>query len=488
MLAGPLVWYTLHGSGVRIFPFLHDNSNDSCSSDLDGQRPLLSRRRGRQSARRALAGRVRPMAADLFRSDLSARPRAGHGVSASWARKRATASPSSARIAGSGPSPTLPRWPSARPTCPSIPRSPASRSRSWCATPAAASPSSPRASSSTSSHSVRGQTQLERIVMMDSPAPEGAIAFSALLDDADARGAERDPVFDALAHSVEPARSGHADLHLRHHRRAQGRCPHPRQHRRQPELRRPSISTSTPPTPASPFCPSRTSPPAPSITSCTTHGAQVAYCSQFDKLPQAMREIRPTVIVGVPRVFEKIRQEVERRAAQSPIKKRLLAWAIRLGSQLCRYRLRRPQALLAAVEAGQQAGLFQGSRGLRRPRAHLRLRRRAAGHRHRALVRLGRHRALGGIRPHRNLAGHRPQHAHPSPHGRGRHAPEQCRAEARRGRRAAGSRPSVFAGYWQKPAATAECFRQPGMVPHRRHRPHRRRRIPLTSPTARRNC
>ena len=34
-------------------------------------------------------------------------------------------------------------------------------------------------------------------------------------------------------------------------------------------------------------------------------GAQVVYCSQFDKLPQAMREIRPTVIVGVPRVFEK---------------------------------------------------------------------------------------------------------------------------------------------------------------------------------------
>ena len=45
-------------------------------------------------------------------------------------------------------------------------------------------------------------------------------------------------------------------------------------------------------------------------------GAQVAYCSQFDKLPQAMREVRPTVFVGVPRVYEKIRQEVERRSAR----------------------------------------------------------------------------------------------------------------------------------------------------------------------------
>jgi long-chain acyl-CoA synthetase len=61
------------------------------------------------------------------------------------------------------------------------------------------------------------------------------------------------------------------------------------------------------------------------------YGAQVAYCSKFDKLPLAMREIRPTVLVGVPRVYEKIRQEVERRAALSPVKKRILGWAIGLG-------------------------------------------------------------------------------------------------------------------------------------------------------------
>ena len=41
--------------------------------------------------------------------------------------------------------------------------------------------------------------------MMDSAAaPEGAIAFSEVLAGADARGSERDPVFDALVRSVEP--------------------------------------------------------------------------------------------------------------------------------------------------------------------------------------------------------------------------------------------------------------------------------------------
>jgi long-chain acyl-CoA synthetase len=62
-------------------------------------------------------------------------------------------------------------------------------------------------------------------------------------------------------------------------------------------------------------------------------GAQVAYCSQFDKLPQAMKEIRPTVFVGVPRVYEKIRQAVEQRSAASAVKKRMLAWALGVGAR-----------------------------------------------------------------------------------------------------------------------------------------------------------
>jgi len=62
------------------------------------------------------------------------------------------------------------------------------------------------------------------------------------------------------------------------------------------------------------------------------HGAQVIYCSNFDRLPQAMKEVRPTVFVGVPRVYEKIRQAVEQKSSVSPIKKRLLARALKIGS------------------------------------------------------------------------------------------------------------------------------------------------------------
>jgi len=61
------------------------------------------------------------------------------------------------------------------------------------------------------------------------------------------------------------------------------------------------------------------------------NGAQVAYCSQFDKLIQALQQVRPTVFVGVPRVYEKIRQGVEQKSAISKFKSRILAWALRQG-------------------------------------------------------------------------------------------------------------------------------------------------------------
>ena len=57
----------------------------------------------------------------------------------------------------------------------------------------------------------------------------------------------------------------------------------------------------------------------------------VAHCASFDKLPAAMKTVQPSVLVGVPRVYEKVRQEVERRASHSPARKRILAWAMAVG-------------------------------------------------------------------------------------------------------------------------------------------------------------
>lgn len=59
--------------------------------------------------------------------------------------------------------------------------------------------------------------------------------------------------------------------------------------------------------------------------------ATVAYCPGFDQLPQALTTIQPSIVVGVPRVYEKVRQVAELRAAESPVKKRLFRWALSTG-------------------------------------------------------------------------------------------------------------------------------------------------------------
>ena len=64
-----------------------------------------------------------------------------------------------------------------------------------------------------------------------------------------------------------------------------------------------------------------------------TRQATVAYCGSFDRLPAALRTVKPTVIVGVPRVYEKVRQEVERRASESGVKRMILKWALARGSK-----------------------------------------------------------------------------------------------------------------------------------------------------------
>src|ERR1039458_3513968 len=181
-------------------------------------------------------------------------------------------------------------------------------------------------------NAVRDQTHLERILIMDPGAvPEGAISFSEAIAGADAHGSERDPVFDALARTVEPK-----DLATLIY--TSGTTGEPKG----VALTHGNIAANQNIAPLdfgfNPADALISFLPLSHVTARALdyimylYGVQVAYCSQFDKLPQAMREIRPTVFVGVPRVFEKIRQEVERRAALSPVKKRRRGWAVGVGA------------------------------------------------------------------------------------------------------------------------------------------------------------
>ncbi len=58
------------------------------------------------------------------------------------------------------------------------------------------------------------------------------------------------------------------------------------------------------------------------------NGLQVYFAQSFEKLPENLREVRPTLFLGVPRVWEKFKAKAEAGIATQPrTRQRVLAWA-----------------------------------------------------------------------------------------------------------------------------------------------------------------
>jgi long-chain acyl-CoA synthetase len=60
------------------------------------------------------------------------------------------------------------------------------------------------------------------------------------------------------------------------------------------------------------------------------NGVTLAYCPFFEDLPRVLREVRPTIFVAVPRVYEKIYLQVEK-SAQGKVKQAIYRWARTVG-------------------------------------------------------------------------------------------------------------------------------------------------------------
>ena len=61
-------------------------------------------------------------------------------------------------------------------------------------------------------------------------------------------------------------------------------------------------------------------------------GVTLAYCPEIAQVPHALAEVKPTIFVGVPRVYEKIRQQVILKTANFP-KHALYEWALKVGRE-----------------------------------------------------------------------------------------------------------------------------------------------------------
>lgn len=62
------------------------------------------------------------------------------------------------------------------------------------------------------------------------------------------------------------------------------------------------------------------------------HGVTLAYCPFIERLPEALLEVRPSVFVGVPRVYEKIYAQAAQKAKGFP-KHAIFNWALSVGTK-----------------------------------------------------------------------------------------------------------------------------------------------------------
>ena len=177
---------------------------------------------------------------------------------------------------------------------------------------------------------IRHQTRLEHIVLMDNHKLPGAELFSSLMENAESIGKQRDPAFDRRAYDVQPS-----DLATIIY--TSGTTGEPKGVVLTHGNIASNVSVSTDPFGFDNSDSWISFLPLSHITArhldyaLSCRGATVAYCSNFERLPETMISFKPTVFVAVPRVYEKIRQEVERRAALSPMKAKMLHWALKTG-------------------------------------------------------------------------------------------------------------------------------------------------------------
>ena len=208
-------------------------------------------------------------------------------------------------------------------------------------------------------------------------------------------------------------------------------------------------------------------------------GACVHFAESLEKLPENLREVRPHLFLGVPRVWEKIQAGMQAAGAQaSPLRRRIAAWAKGRGP---RRRLRRPGRPAAALELRPRGPprLLEGApeAGLRRG-PHARRLRRAHRQGDARLLPEPRPADHGGLRHERvHGADHDVAAEALPPRPRGLRHPRD-RAEGGRGRRDPDARAPRLQGLLQERGGDPGDAGRRGLDPLRRRGRDRRRRLP----------
>ena len=179
---------------------------------------------------------------------------------------------------------------------------------------------------------VRASTALERVILLDQVSGADAVWFESLLSVAGTGEPTRDPEFERVAEAIGPddpatiiytsgTTGDPKGVLLTHGNMAKNIVEVVREYG---------------------FAPGDTSVSFLPLSHVTARSLDyalysekvaIAYVPGLEKLMPAIKAVQPTYFIAVPRVYEKIRQETERRAGQSAFKKRVANWALATGAR-----------------------------------------------------------------------------------------------------------------------------------------------------------
>jgi long-chain acyl-CoA synthetase len=77
------------------------------------------------------------------------------------------------------------------------------------------------------------------------------------------------------------------------------------------------------------------------IHGCITGGNAVYYAESIEKVPDNLKEVRPTAFFGVPRIWEKLHAGISGKLAEAKgAKQKIAAWAMAVGTEVSKHRMR----------------------------------------------------------------------------------------------------------------------------------------------------
>ncbi len=93
-----------------------------------------------------------------------------------------------------------------------------------------------------------------------------------------------------------------------------------------------------------------------------TSGFTMAFAESIERIPQNLKEIRPTILVAVPRIFEKVFLKIQAQIESNRLQKKLFAWAIRIGKKVGVQRINHEPIPLHLIPEYELANRFLLSR------------------------------------------------------------------------------------------------------------------------------